>query len=52
MVIGIQVQPDGGTRIMSDCRKAKPLPQEEQRIEQAIARPLAVAGWEVSQLIS
>jgi hypothetical protein len=43
-VIDIRIQPDGGTLIMVDHRKAKPLRQDEQRIEQAIARALVVTS--------
>jgi hypothetical protein len=42
-VIDIQIQPSGSTRIMFDCRKAKPAPDDERRIEQAIAHSLAEA---------
>ncbi len=52
MVIDIQIQPDGGTRIMFDWRKTKPSPQEEQRIEQAIAGSLAAASLDAPQLIN
>lgn len=52
MVIDIQIQPEGGTRIMFDCRKAKPSPEEERRIEQAIARSLAAARMAAPQQIN
>lgn len=52
MVIDIQIQPEGGTRIMFDCGKAKPSPEEERRIEQAIARSLAAARVAAPQQIN
>ncbi len=52
MVIDIQIQPNGGARIMFGCRKAQPLRNEKQQIDQAIARALAVARLEASQLIN
>ncbi|HEY1932207.1 MAG TPA: hypothetical protein VGG99_09370 [Acetobacteraceae bacterium] len=45
-VIDIQIQPSGSTRIMFDCRKAKPAHDDERRIEQAIARSLTAATTE------
>lgn len=52
MVIDIQIQPEGGTRVMFDCRKAKPSPEEERQIEHAIARSLAAASREAPQQLN
>ena len=40
-VIDVAIQPDGRTRVWFDCRDAKPRPEDEQRIEQALAHALA-----------
>jgi hypothetical protein len=42
-VIDVVIQPDGRTRVWFDCRSAKPRPEDEQRIEQALAHALADA---------
>jgi hypothetical protein len=42
-VIDIMIQPDGRTRVWFDCRAAKPRPEDQQRIEQALAHALADA---------
>ena len=43
-VIDIQIQQSGSTRVMFDCRNTKPRPDDELRIEQAIAHALATAA--------
>ena len=45
-VIDIVIEPDGRTRVWFDCRDAKPRPDDEQRIQRAIAHALADVGAE------
>jgi hypothetical protein len=40
----VVIQPDGRTRVWFDCRAARPRPEDEQRIEQALANALASVG--------
>jgi hypothetical protein len=40
-VIDIVIQSEGRTRVWFDCRDAKPLPDDERRIQRAIAHALA-----------
>jgi hypothetical protein len=40
-VIDVVIQPDGRTRVWFDCRIAKPRPEDERRIEQALANAMA-----------
>jgi hypothetical protein len=42
-VIDILIQPHGGTRVLFDCRKTKPRPDDERTIERAIERSYAAA---------
>lgn len=43
-VIDVVIQPDGRTRVWFDCRTAKPRPEDEQRIKEALSDALAEAG--------
>jgi hypothetical protein len=45
-VIDILIQPNGSTRVMFDCRAAKPRRDDQQSIERAIAHALATADTE------
>ncbi len=45
-VIDILIQPSGRTRVLFDCRDAKPRPDDESNIERAIAHSLATASIE------
>jgi hypothetical protein len=42
-VIDVMIQPDGRTRVWFDCRDARPRPEDEQRIEQALVHALTNA---------
>lgn len=40
-VIAIQIEPRGRTRVMFDCRKSAPRPEDEERIMLAVTQSLA-----------
>lgn len=42
-VIDVVIQPNGRTRVWFDCRDTRLRPEDEQRIEQALASALAGA---------
>jgi hypothetical protein len=51
-LIDILIQPRGRTRILFDCRDIKPRPEDESRIEQAIAASQAAASMAATATVS